>query len=423
MSDVISYVIAGMLLLQAAWRAPAAMRGRARERSLWGTLTAMSLAWLMRTDFGKWLVDHVGVFDLATLLKHLLTVAALGLLFRYVTAIDAAEVRTGSVASRRIRITAAAHRYATIVGGAVSIAMTVVFLFWLHRTKVPTDPQFLERHAGEPAVALYMGLLYAFSGTVIGLCAYQWGSKANAARGAALRAGLWLMTTGMIIGVLYAAIRIIYSVLAGVHPVSSAHAAVQECVTDILLYGCFFLWGIGVVVPATQAARNRYEVLVKTVKLQPLWRDLAVANLDLVAVPPSRLLPGSRLAAPVNTARDVLCGGMSPAFRLGRYITEIQDAILELRRRAPEGLYTRALQMAERDGGDPEAQEARAQALWIRAALAAADRPAGQPVAFPSGRGESLAAEGAWLLSVAAAYTEVTPYAVVALLAEEGQPA
>ncbi|MER6316470.1 MAB_1171c family putative transporter [Streptomyces sp. NPDC001581] len=421
MTDAISYIIAAILLLQAVWRGPAALRGRTRERSLWGTMTAMSLAWLMRTNSGKQFVEHLGVHDLATLLKHLLAVIALASLFRYVTAVDAAEARTGN--TRRIRIATAAHRYAPLTAAAISAAMTTVFLTWLDRTEVPTAPQFLDRHAGEPALAVYMGLFYAFSGTVIGLCAYQWGSKGRAARGWALRTGLRLMTAGMIIGALYAAIRIVYSMLAAVRPVSSAHAALQETVTDILLYTCFLLWAIGVVVPATRAARNRLKTLRKTIRLHPLWRDLAMANPDLVAVPPSRLLPHNRLAAPLNTARDVFFRAMSPELRLSRYITEILDSVLELRRRAPEDLYARAFAAAARGGASDVTTGARARALWIKAALTSAHDPAGQPADFPAGGGDSLVAEGAWLLQVAAAYAHISPYEVVTLLAEEHEPA
>ncbi|MFG2292683.1 MAB_1171c family putative transporter [Streptomyces sp. NPDC048603] len=423
MTHVTTYVIVALLMLQALWRAPAALRGRTRERSLWGTLTAMSLAWVLRTGPGRSLVDRVGVHDLATLLKHVLVITAMTALLRYVTAIDAAALRSGAPAGRRIRVTAAAHRHIITISAVTSAAMAAVFVLGLRRTAVPTAPEFLDRHTGEPAVALYMGLFYLFSGSLIGLCAYQWGSKAREARGPALRGGLWMMTAGMIIGAIYAAIRLVYSVLAGLHPVSAGHAAAQEAVTDVVLDCCFLLWGIGVLLPVTQAAANRCRTLRKTVTLHRMWRDLALAAPDLVAVPPSRLFPGSRAAVPLNTARDVLSRAMTPEFRLGRYITEILDAILELRRRAPEGLYARALAMAGRDGTEGQDTEARAQALWIRAALTAANGPAGPPAEFPSGRGRSLAEEGARLLGVAAAYAEVTPYEVVTLLAEESLPA
>ncbi|MEU6210827.1 MAB_1171c family putative transporter [Streptomyces sp. NPDC047023] len=423
MTDAISYVIAAILLLQAVWRGPAALRGRIRERSLWGTMTAMSLAWLMRTNSGKRLVSDLGVHDLATLLKHLLCVIALASLFRYVTAVDAAEIRTGNAGARRVRVGAAAHRYAVFTAAAVSTAMATVFLAWLDRTEVPTAPQFLDRHSGEPALAVYMGLFYAFSGTVIGLCAYQWGSRIRSARGRALRTGLGLMTAGMIIGVAYAAIRIVYSVLAAVRPVSTAHAALQETVTDILLYCSFLFWGIGVLVPAARAARSRFATVRKTVRLHPLWRDLAMVNPDLVAVPPSRLLPHSRVGTVLNTARDVFFGSMSSELRLGRYVTEILDSILELRRRVPDDLYDRALAAVTHGGASEGTAEARARALWIKAALFSAHDPAGRPAGFPTGGGDSLMAEEAWLLRAAAAYAHISPHQVVSLLAEEHAPA
>ncbi|MFE6686007.1 MAB_1171c family putative transporter [Streptomyces sp. NPDC057743] len=415
MTDAIAYTIVGLLLVQALWRAPAALRGRARERSLWGTFTALALAWLMRTALGRFLVDHIGVADLATLLKHTITIAAMCTLLRYLTAVDAGELASGAEPSRRVRITSAVHRHAGWACALTIAVMAGVFLFWLHRTEVPTSPYFMERHAGEAGLAVYMGLFYVYSGAVTALCGYQWGSKARHAPRRTLRVGLWLMAVGMAVATLYCAVRAVCAVWNTVSPMPEGPAAVQEAVTDTLLYGAFLLWAIGVIAPTIHVAVLRYRTLAAIRRLHRLWRDLAFVVPDLVLYPPSRILPGSRLAAPLNTARDIFAHDASPQIRLGRYVTEIRDAIHELRRRAPEDLYQHATELAAAETAGRPA-DAVAEAYWIRAAMASADRPVGSPVPFPSGRGESLAAEVPWLLTVADAYASANPTATVRLL-------
>ncbi|MFI1765289.1 MAB_1171c family putative transporter [Streptomyces sp. NPDC020800] len=419
MSDLIGYAVVVALLLQAAWRAPTAFRGQVRERSLWGTFTALGAAWFLRTSAGHWLVEQTGVNELAYLLKHLLTIAGLCALLRYVTAIDAAQAAASTAPSRRVKITSKAQRWAPAGALLAGALMSATFLFALDRSG-PEKAHFMERHAGEGGLAVYMGLFYLFSGLIIGLCGYQWGSKARDARGA-LRVGLGLMGAGMAAGTLYSFIRLVYTFINAAVPVPADTAALQETITDSLLYLCFLLWTLGAIAPAAQAVSTRYRTIAHTIRLHRLWADLTLVNPDLVAYPPSRLLAGRPGATLLNTARDVLSRQMSPAFRLGRYITEIRDAILELRRRAPEHLYASALQAAERAGHQGQDAETVAQAYWLRAALARIDRPPHQPVDFPADIGERLDDERAWLLKVAAAYRATPRATALSLLSDAPQ--
>ncbi|MFD7554223.1 MAB_1171c family putative transporter [Streptomyces sp. NPDC059835] len=421
MSDVVAYAVVIALLFQAVWRAPAAFRGQVRERSLWGSFAALAIAWFLRTPAGHWLVEQSGVDELAYLLKHLLTIAGLCALLRYVTAIDAAQVATGASPGRRVKITSRAQRWAPAAGLLAAALMTATFVFALDRSG-PEQAHFMQRHAGEAGLAVYMGLFYLFSGLVIGLCGYQWGSKARDARGA-LRVGLGLMGGGMAAGTLYCLIRLIYGFVNAATPMPADFAALQETITDSLLYACFMLWTLGAVAPATQAVTTRYRTIAHTIRLHRLWADMTLVNPDLVAYPPSQRLVGRPGAVLLNTTLDVLSRQMSPAFRLGRYITEIHDAILELRRRAPQHLYASALLAAERDGHQGQDAEIVAQAYWLRAALARVDHQPHQPVDFPANIGESLADERAWLLKVAFAYRTISRATALAILSDAPQPA
>ncbi|MFJ2218283.1 MAB_1171c family putative transporter [Streptomyces sp. NPDC101062] len=419
MTDTVPYTIAALLLFQALWRASSALRGRTRERSLWGAVTAFAAAWIMRTDLGRYFVDGLGIIDLGTLLKHSLAVVALCCLIRYVTAVDRYAAASATAPTRRVRITAAAHRYAPAAALAVIGAMALVFFTILDRSELPAervDRQFMIWHAGEAALALYLVPFYGYYILMFALAGYQWGSAARQAGRPALRAGLALMSLGMAVGIVYGIVRTVCSVWVAALPVAHRTINAQESVTDTMLYTCFLLWGIGVIAPTSQAAVTKYKTLREILRLHRLWADLAGVIPGLVLYPPSRILAGNPLLAPLNTARDVFSREASSHVLLGRYVTEIRDAVHELRRRAPEELYQRARELARAEDHTGPDLDAVAEAYWIRAAMATASQPPGPPVAFPSARGESLAEEVPWLLRVAAAYDQTDPLATLGLL-------
>ncbi|MER8098379.1 MAB_1171c family putative transporter [Streptomyces goshikiensis] len=411
MSDILTYGIVILLLGQALWRIPSALRGHVRERSLWGAFAVLAGAWLMRTDLGKHAVEGLGVDDLAALLKHCLTVAGMCVLLRYIAAVYRGGA-VGGASSRRGRVTVAVQRYGVVAAVLVIAAMTSVFLLALDRGPVPEDSHFTDRYAGEPGLALYMALFYGYCGAVITLCGYQWAGAARAAARRTLRTGLTLMAVGMAVGALYAVVRAVYATLVAVHPVSESSARMQETVTDSLLYASFLFWALGVIAPATQAAVNRWRAYEMLAGLHPLWRDLALTAPDLVRQAPSRLFPGHPVASRLNTVRDLVSHDASPQIRLARYVTEIRDVIHAMRRRAPDALYRTALELAESEGYAGQDAEAVAQAYWIMAArlnMRAPVREPGVPAEFPSTREDFFSEEVPWLLRVREAYTRADP--------------
>ncbi|MFG2985710.1 MAB_1171c family putative transporter [Streptomyces sp. NPDC048258] len=426
MSDFLTYGIVLLLLVQALWRIPSALRGRVRERSLWGAFAVLACAWLMRTGLGRYLVDGLGVDDLATLLKHCLTVAGMCVLLRYIAAVYREGAVVGGPSSRRVRVTVAVQRYGVAAAALVIAVMAAVFLLALDRGPVPEDSHFMDRHAGEPGLAVYMTLFYGYCGAVITLCGYQWAGAARAATRRTLRTGLTLMAVGMAAGALYAVVRAVYSVLVAVRPVPDGSAHAQEAVTDAMLYASFLCWALGVIAPATQAAVNRVRAYKTLAGLHPLWRDLALTAPDLVRQAPSRLLPGPRsglgsgagsgvgrhFADRLDTMRDLVSHDASPHARLGRYATEIRDVIHAMRRRAPGDLYQLALELAESEGHTGQDAEAVAQAYWIMSArlnMRAPVREPGVPAEFPSAGEDFHSEEVPWLLRVCEAYTRADP--------------
>ncbi|MFD9304476.1 MAB_1171c family putative transporter [Streptomyces sp. NPDC060048] len=408
MADYVTCLIAALLLLQAVLRVPSALRGRIRERSLWGALTAFAAAWLITTRCGTHLVNSMGVDELATLLEHVLSVAGSCVLLRYVAAVYQ-DGGPGAPLTRTARLTRVLQRYGSAVSVVVIAAMTAVFLLGLDRGPVPEDSHFMDRHAGEADLATYVTLFYGHCGVVIALCGSQWARATREAHRPTLRAGLALMTAGMAAGAVYTALRTVYGLVIAARPVPAHIARVEEAVADGLLYATFLCWALGVLAPATQTAVNRRRTFRALAGLHPLWRDLALTAPDLVRQAPSRLFPGSRAARRLNTLRDLTAHDGSAQVRLGRYVTEIRDVIHSMRRQAPDDLYQLALELAESEGHLGLEAEAAAQAYWIMSArLNMRDpvRAPGVPAEFPSSGDDFCTEEVPWLLRVSAVYAK-----------------
>ncbi|MFF3556221.1 MAB_1171c family putative transporter [Streptomyces tsukubensis] len=401
MTDVFAYSIAGLLLVQALLRCRAALHGRTRERSLWGAFAALAASWLSRTEPGRELINLVSVPDLAYLVKHSLAILGICVLLKYVTAVyqDAA-----TSASRHARTAARVHRIATRASLGTITIMTLAFFTGLSTPHPDAAAHFMARHAGEPGLALYMGLFYGYTASAAAVCAIQWGAARRHAPMRSLRVGLAMMSAGMTVLVLYALVRTAHVVLITVNPVSDGFATAQEAVTDSLLYTGFLLWVVGSITPAVHSGSTRYRTYRSLIDLHPLWRDLALVTPDVVRHQPSGILNGHRIGPFLGLARDLAGrGGESCGTQLGRYVTEIRDSIHELRRHAPADLADRALRFAHEDqAAEPRI---RAEAYWIRAARTTLGGKPGCPAPFPFHPGGDLAAEVPHLRAVAAAYT------------------
>lgn len=444
LSDVIAYCIVALLLVQAVIRLPSALNGRGcRERSLWGAFAALACAWLLRTDLGRGLVGLTGVNDLPTLLKHVITIVGICVLLKYVTGVYRAD-SPGTPVPPSAQIAAAVHRVAARASVATVLCMTAIFFLALDRSKTAADsPYFMGRHSGEAGLLLYMGLFYLYVAVAAAVCAIQWADAARQARrlipgktvrtvapwntGAiararrrAVRTGLAMMATGMVLAVAYALVRLTYLVVITVHSVSDHIVQAQEATTDTLLITSFLLFGLGAIAPATQGVVDQFKAMRALARLHPLWRELALAQPSLALTPPSRLFRGHRAATRLNTCVDLVFRSGSPRVRLGRYVTEIRDVMHQLRRHAPVDLYDRAAHLAEQHGHLGPATAVYAEAYWLKAALtclAASPRP-GAPVRLSTTSGPDLATEVPWLLQVSAAYLRTPDDAATMLLAD-----
>ncbi|MEU1073626.1 MULTISPECIES: MAB_1171c family putative transporter [unclassified Streptomyces] len=405
-SDAFVCLIIGLLLLQAAVRLPSALRGQRRERSLWGAFAAFAAAWWLRTDTGRAVVGPLGMNDLPTLLKHALAIVGICVLLTYVTDV----YRDDDATARHIKITSVVHRTAARASLATVVCLIAVFFLALDRSKTAVNsPYFMGRHAGEPGLALYLGLFNFYTAAAAAVCAYQWGRAARLARRWSLRAGLTMMATGMALMVLYAVLRTAYLGVIALHPAAASAGTTQEHVTDTVLYAASLLWLLGSITPATHALATRVRALKALAGLHALWRDLVLAVDGVALHQPSGLLCGRRAAGVINLVRDIFSHDATPQIRLGRYVTEIRDVTHELRRRAPSDLLQRARRLAEAEGHVADDGAAVAEAYWLKAALAFADAPAGAPAAFYTA-GDDFASEVPLLLRVSRAYRQASPH-------------
>lgn len=403
MSDVFAYAIAALLLIQALMRAPSAVKGRARKRSLWGAFAALAASWLTRTTLGRDVLNNLNIPDLAYLVKHTLAITGICVLLRYITAVYSSTDPAADV-PRSVRISSLVHRIATRASLGTVIVMAAVFFLMLDDV-VADVPYFMGRHAGDPGLAVYMTLFYLYTAAAAAVCAVQWGGAVKQIPLRSMKIGLVMMATAMVLAVVYAVLRIAYVLLITVTTVSEDFSLAQETVTDTLLYATFLLWGIGAMAPACRAAKNRYQTLTHLAALHLLWSDLALTAPHRIRQRPRRFLSGIAAAAWVNKLRDLFSSyDDSPTSRLQRYITEIRDVILELRRHAPPGLAELSLERTATTRHE-EGSTVAAEALWIRAARSAyLHRPEGEPAPYPFSVGETLAVEVPHFRAVTSSY-------------------
>jgi hypothetical protein len=261
-------------------------------------------------------------------------------------------------------------------------------------------------YAARPELLGYITLFMAFLGTALAeLLILAW-RYARLARGHWwLRAGLLLMCTGSVLGLIYIAEKAVYVFTQATHlppPFSSDQGCQSlltppQCAFSITLpITAVFLAATGATLPVwgpALAAPFRYYRTGRTLQsLRPLWEDITMAFPQVVL---DERGDGSR---------------WGPAFRLYRRVIEIDDGLLLLRPHMSEAAAAAATTAAAADRslrGDKlcavvEAAEI-AVALRVRqAGLPAPAAPLPERAALDSG---DVLREAAWLAKVARAPT------------------
>jgi hypothetical protein len=201
------------------------------------------------------------------------------------------------------------RRTAYALLAVTSVAMCVLFLLAPRR---PERYDFVYEQAGTPLVTAYASLTQL--GLTVGLiCALVLFRPAG--RGTApwrLRIGMWLLSAGAVVGLLFMANRVVYQIshAAGSRALDGTGA---QTVSRLLLAMMLLLFGVGAALPAMGGLRRWASRYVALQRLRPLWRDL------------SRAAPGVVLGDPPGRLGELI-DPRSVELRLYRRVIEIRDA-------------------------------------------------------------------------------------------------
>lgn len=419
--SVAPYLVAVLFWIYAFCRLSSALWGDHRRRSLWGMVVAFAAVWTLKTPAVDYGMDHSGINDLSSVVKHVIAIGGIYSLLAYVLAMYGSQDESSD--ERYVRVSRAVSKVALKAALVTIACLILLFTFAIDRSK-PTE-HFVTGHAGELGMTVYMSLVYLYMGGASAVAGYQWGSAVRRTKSLLMRVALGMMCTSMGLAVLYALIRTVYVFYATAVVPTEHIADLQESITEPLQTGLFLLLLLGLTVPTTRASVDRVRALRALTRLHPLWRDLALAVPAKVMVKPTQFQLGA-LASPVNYLHDIFRLDQPVNDRLTRYVTEIRDITAELQYYAPRDLFGRATEYVKLHAAPVDIDEkatddektkakataeadmaASAEAYWTSAALAYKTRgesPRSTPAEFTSASGDDFDSEVPWLQQVAAHY-------------------
>lgn len=213
--------------------------------------------------------------------------------------------RTSSASRRRLRV--------AVLGAAVGASAGLFFAAGL-----PVEAtHFTDRYGNLPVIAAYWSITLAYFGVALIDLAQVIATQGARARRRVLRVGLRLVGAGVVLGVLYSAIKLVELVVDE----DSAAGAVRR-VTDrldpiVLVTGAVVI-GVGLLLPAADTTWHHAGAGVRDrvalVRLRRLWLDLTEA------------MPEAVLGERPSLWADVC--GREASLRLYRRMIEIRDVAL-----------------------------------------------------------------------------------------------
>lgn len=402
MVAVLLWGVAIVMTATAIWRLPAALRYKdPLRRALWACTAAFSLTIWCRVPQVKTALDESAVTDLSALAKYVTSLIAILAALTYINAVYGSD--SGRVeAPRHVAVSRRVSRVAH--GSAFAALVTLVVLFFTVVDRSTPSTDFAADHAGEWGAALFLSIQYTYLGAAAATCCYQWSRASRRAETKALRIGLALMATAMVIYTVYPAVRIVT-----VWFPTGVDSLTMRTVADSVNLTVATLWVIGAAVPTTVAITTRWATWRGLRALRPLRADL-IGHFPALATQPA----GPRIVEALHWSPEL-------AVRLDSRTQEIADAVEQLRHHATPSLFAASTKLAD-SHSDPEPA---AEAYWIKAALetARSGRRSDVPSkALPCKPLTSSFAEAAWLGRVASVYATVTSEQLRLLHDQAGEP-
>lgn len=347
--DLPAWIAVALLSEEVIRRLPAAVRSP-RSRTLWAAffLFDVSLATKIQS-VGDAIYRLTGVDDAATLVKHLVGIAAIAALLRWVIRVVPGRLDGRREPTYRLAISSAPRR---IITWAAVVAITAIFPFSQRRTGNQEDTDFIFVQAGHLWGSLHLLLFYAYQ--VFGLvCASMMclaASREPSAKGS-FKYGMQMLSTGCAVGSLYSILRCGYLIARLCDKPFLGGDGFVDVASSFFLDGCVILVICGISAPKWERADHLIKAHGAVNDLRPLWNRL------------TRVVPTVIYAAQTGHRRPTLLNalrGRAADFwnwrhldlRLRRRINEILDASLALAPYVPPTLRGQA-EAAARELGLP----------------------------------------------------------------------
>lgn len=381
-------------------RLPAARRS-GPQRTLCLSLAAFAAALTLNVPTVYLAFDRaVGVPNLANLAEHVLGVWGVAGVLRL---------------ARQLTATAAAGPVKHVVPAAGLATAALTALFVLAPTPVEA-PSFTAAYGHHPEVVAYWMVTIGYFGAALAELARLSLRYAGRAPRPSLRAGLYVLGAGVVLGVAYSLSKLA-ELAARQLPRAGLAEHMAATAGHILLGVGGVAMGAGLLIPAfgprLAAARQAAQAYVTLWRLRPLWETLRQANPHIVLGPPP-------------TRREDLLSLRQLEPRLYRRVIEIRDGLLTLRPYVADDVAQSARAAAADAGLVGSERDATADACWLAAAVAA-KRAGHAPDATsdPYIRGASdLPGEAALLCQVADAWRHspvVRDFAASRAVSEENE--
>lgn len=331
--DLPAWIIVFLLTEETIRRAPAARRNP-RSRTLWFVFLALDISMATKIQaVGDLLYRLTGVDDAATLVKHLIGIAAVAFLLRWVTDVVPGRMDGRREPTYRRAISSNPRR---IITWAAIVVITAIFPLAQRRTGSQEDSDFIFVQAGHLWGSLHLLLFYTY--LVFGLiCAALMCLDASRDAGQGpFKYGLQGVALGCFIGSLYGMLRSAYLIarlfdkpfLGGDHFVGfTSNFCLVVCVILVVVGGAGPSWErLGEMIRAHGAIND----------LRPLWVLLTDAVPTAIYDAPAHRRP--KRASHLREYWD----WRDLDTRLRRRVTEILDACLHLSYYVSPELHERA---------------------------------------------------------------------------------
>ncbi|MGW1436849.1 MAB_1171c family putative transporter [Streptomyces griseus] len=357
--DLFAWAVVAPLTAAVLWRTPAAIRSP-QSRTLWLVFAALDVSMITRiSSVGDFLYDVTGIDDAATLTKHLVGIAAVAGLLRWVTSVvPGRDDGQREPTYRRI----ISNRPRRILTWGAIVVITVIFPLSYRRTGANAeDADYIFQQAGHFWGSLHLILFYTY--LIFGMvCASM--MCAAAARdpraSGPFKISMQGLALGCAVGSGYGILRSAYLLIRLFDKPFLGGTALVDIGSNITLIGCVVLVILGSTVPAWERMDARMEAHAAVNDLRPMWARLTEAVPGVIYGPAAPVRSTGWLArkAPRLHARSRefiaslgdFWNWRNLDYRLRRRITEICDATLQLQDYIAPGLREEAERTAKELG-------------------------------------------------------------------------